>query len=119
MRGDYPRQLVFDSRLTTYPKLARLDRLGIAFITLRRPSPRRRKEIVLLPRSAWKVIELDVPTRKYRTPRVYEQTVRLGGGATFVSFLSRISATTSPPSCSPINAGSPPNSSSPVTPNAC
>ena len=79
VRGDYPRQLVFDSRLTTYPKLARLDRLGIAFITLRRPSPRRRKEIVLLPRSAWKVIELDVPTRKYRTPRVYEQTVRLAG----------------------------------------
>ena len=34
---------------------------------------------MLLPRSAWKVIELDVPTRKYRTPRVYEQTVRLAG----------------------------------------
>jgi len=30
-------------------------------------------------RSAWKVIELDVPTRKYRTPRVYEQPVRLAG----------------------------------------
>ena len=37
------------------------------------------KEIVLLPRSAWKVVELDVPTRKYRTPRVYEQKVRLAG----------------------------------------
>jgi hypothetical protein len=37
------------------------------------------KEIVLLPRSAWRVVELDVPTRKYRTPRVHEQTVRLAG----------------------------------------
>jgi len=79
VRGDYPRHLVFDSRLTTYANLARLDRMEIAFITLRRRSPKLLKEIVLLPRSAWKVIELDVPTRKYRTPRVYEQTVRLAG----------------------------------------
>ena len=79
VRGDYPRHLVFDSRLTTYANLARLDRMEIAFITLRRRSPKLLKEIVLLPRSAWKVIELDVPTRKYRTPRVYEQTVHLAG----------------------------------------
>lgn len=79
VRGAYPRQLVFDSQLTTYANLARLDDLGIAFITLRRRAPKLLKEIVLLPRSAWKVIELDVPTRKYRTPRVYEQTVRLAG----------------------------------------
>ena len=79
VRGDYPRHLVFDSRLTTYANLARLDRMEIAFITLRRRSPKLLKQIVLLPRSAWKVIELDVPTRKYRTPRVYEQTIHLVG----------------------------------------
>jgi len=79
VRGDYPRHLVFDSRLTTYANLARLDRLHIAFITLRRRSPALLKEIALLPRSAWTVIELDVPTRKYRFPRVYEQAVRLAG----------------------------------------
>jgi len=79
IHGELPRHLVFDSRLTTYAHLARLDKMGIAFITLRRRSPRILKEIVLLPRSAWRVIELDVPTRKYRTPRVYEQTVRLAG----------------------------------------
>lgn len=53
--------------------------MGIEFITLRRRSPSILKEIVLLPKSAWRVIELDVPTRKYRTPRVYEQTVSLAG----------------------------------------
>jgi transposase len=79
VRGDFPRHLVFDSRLTTYANLARLDRMGIAFITLRRRSPKLLQETVLLPRSAWKVIELDVPTRKYRTPRVYEQIVHLAG----------------------------------------
>jgi hypothetical protein len=77
--GTHPRQLVFDSRLTTYASLARLDRMKIDFITLRRRSPALLKEIVLLPRSAWRVVELDIPTRKYRTPRVYEQTVRLAG----------------------------------------
>lgn len=47
--------------------------------TLRRRSPALLKEIALLPRSAWRTVELDVPTRKYQTPRVFEQTVRLAG----------------------------------------
>jgi hypothetical protein len=77
--GQLPRHLVFDSKLTTYQGLARLDKMQIPFITLRRRSPRLLKEIALLPRSAWRIIELDVPTRKYRTPRVYEQTIALAG----------------------------------------
>lgn len=77
--GKIPRHLVFDSRLTTYAQLARLDEMHIDFITLRRRSPGILKEIVNLPRSAWRVIELDVPTRKYRFPRVYEQKVSLAG----------------------------------------
>jgi hypothetical protein len=79
--GELPRHLVFDSRLTTYANLARLDKMQIAFITLRRRSPQLLKEIVLLPRSAWRTVELDLPTRKYRTPRVYEQQVALAGRA--------------------------------------
>ncbi len=74
-----PRELVFDSRLTTHANLARLDTMGIAFITLRRRSAALLKEIAQLPRSAWRTVELDVPTRKFRTPRVYEHKVRLAG----------------------------------------
>jgi hypothetical protein len=77
--GERPRHLVFDSQLTTYANLARLDQMGITFMTLRRRAPALLKEIALLPRSAWRTIELDVPTRKYRTPRVYEQPARLAG----------------------------------------
>ncbi|MGH2375856.1 MAG: hypothetical protein ACRDIC_20585 [bacterium] len=78
--GARPQHLVFDSRLTTYANLARLDaELSITFITLRRRSPKLLTDIVGLPRSAWRTVELDVPTRRYRTPRVYEQTVRLEG----------------------------------------
>jgi hypothetical protein len=77
--GQLPRDLVFDSKLTTYAGLARLDQMKISFITLRRRSPRLLKDIALLPRSAWRTIELEVPTRKYRTPRIYEQTIPLAG----------------------------------------
>lgn len=77
--GAYPPHLVFDSRLTTYANLARLDAMGITFITLRRRSPTLLQEIDTLPASAWRRLTLDVPTRAYRTPRVYEQPVRLAG----------------------------------------
>ena len=78
--GENPRHLVFDSKLTTYANLVRLGQEQILFITLRRRSPTLLKEIVNLPRSAWRTVELDVPTRKYRTPRVFEQRVQLAGG---------------------------------------
>ncbi len=75
-----PRHLVFDSRLTTHANLARLDQMGIPFITLRRRSPAILREIRDLKPSAWRRVELDIPTRRYRNPRVYEQTVNLAGG---------------------------------------
>jgi hypothetical protein len=72
---------VFDSRLTTQPNLVRLDDMGIEFITLRRRSPQLLQQAASLPPSAWRTVELDVPTRKYRTPRVYEQAVTISGRA--------------------------------------
>jgi len=71
--GKAPQYLVFDSKLTTYEGLDRLDEAGIIFITLRRRSPALLKEIAELPPSAWRTVTLDVPHRKYKTPRVYEQ----------------------------------------------
>jgi len=79
--GQNPRHLVFDSRLTTYPSLARLEKMGITFITLRRRSAKLLQEVAALPRSAWRTIELDVPARKYKTPRIHEQTITLAGEA--------------------------------------
>ncbi len=77
--GEHPRHLVFDSRLTTYAHLARLDGLGITFITLRRRSPSLLAQIADLAPSAWRRVTLDVPARKYKTPRVFEQPVALAG----------------------------------------
>ena len=77
--GQQPKHLVFDSKLTTYANLARLDAMKIEFITLRRRSPQLLKEVYGLPRSAWRTVDLDVPSRQYRTPRVFEQQVSLAG----------------------------------------
>ena len=76
--GRVPQHLVFDSKLTTYEGLDRLDAAGITFMTLRR----RTKGLLAdvddgLPPSAWRTVTLDLPHRKYRTPRIYEQKVRL------------------------------------------
>ena len=77
--GQLPHHLVFDSRLTTYAHLARLDTMGINFITLRRRSASLLEEIADLAPSAWRRVTLDVPARKYKTPRVFEQPVQLAG----------------------------------------
>jgi transposase len=74
--GKAPQHLVFDSKLTTYHGLDRLDAAGITFITLRRRSPKLLAEVAHLPPSAWRTVELDLPHRKYRTPQCYEQKAR-------------------------------------------
>jgi hypothetical protein len=74
--GSAPRHLVFDSKLTTYDGLDRLDAVGITFITLRRRSPSLLAEIDGLPPSAWRTVTLDISSRKHRTPRFYEQKAR-------------------------------------------
>ncbi|UEN98505.1 hypothetical protein A9R16_008620 [Acidiferrobacter thiooxydans] len=75
--GQPPQHLVFDSKLTTYAALDRLDESGIIFLTLRRRTAGLMKEAEDLAASAWRTITLDVPHRKYRTPRVFEQKARL------------------------------------------
>jgi len=74
--GSPPQHLVFDSKLTTYDRLDRLDAAGITFITLRRRSPSLLAEIYHLPPSAWRTVNLEISSRKHRTPHVYEQKAR-------------------------------------------
>ena len=77
--GEKPSHLVFDSKLTTYNNLGKLHELGITFITLRRRSPQLAAEVATLPRSAWRLVTLDVPHRKFKTPRVVDQRITLTG----------------------------------------
>lgn len=75
--GQCPRHLVFDSQLTTYANLSKLNEMGITFITLRRRSPKLLAEVVTQPRSAWRIVRLQIPHRKYNTPRVVDQRIQL------------------------------------------
>ena len=75
--GQYPEELIFDSKLTTYAKLNELNRLGIQFITLRRRSPGLVREIDQMPQSAWRQIELKGVSRQYTTPRILDRRITL------------------------------------------
>src|ERR1039458_8587935 len=75
--GHLPEELVFDSKLTTYRNLSRLNELGIPFITLRRRDPKMLQEIHTQPAPAWRRIELESIARAYRTPRILDQTITL------------------------------------------
>jgi len=75
--GEAPQELVFDSRLTTYANLRRLDDEGVRFLTLRRRSRKMLAEIYARPASAWRRVTLRSLTRTYRTPRVLDERIQL------------------------------------------
>jgi hypothetical protein len=77
--GRLPGELIFDSKLTTYANLDRLNRQGIDFITLRRRSKKLLDEVARTPASAWRRIELESVSRAYRTPRVLDRQITLPG----------------------------------------
>jgi len=77
--GHLPEELVFDSRLTTYANLSRINQMGIRFLTLRRRSRKMLLEIAQTPASQWKRIELKNLARVYRTPRILDHRIELAG----------------------------------------
>lgn len=77
--GALPRELVFDSQLTTYEHLSELNRKGILFMTLRRRSRKMLGEIFSRPAAAWRRITLNSLTRTFRTPKVLDERIRLKG----------------------------------------
>jgi len=75
--GTLPQELIFDSKLTTYANLNRLNQMGIAFITLRRRSRQLLADIQDTPVSAWRRIELEAVSRAYRTPKILDSKITL------------------------------------------
>jgi hypothetical protein len=75
--GHLPEELIFDSRLTSYGNLSRLNQMGIQFMTLRRRSRQLVETIYQAPTSAWRRIELEAVSRIYKTPRILDQRITL------------------------------------------
>lgn len=75
--GSYPEELIFDSKLTTYSNLNRLNQMGIEFMTLQRRSKNMLQQIHNEPLSAWRRIELQSVSRIYKTPRILDHKITL------------------------------------------
>lgn len=75
--GHLPQELIFDSKLTTYANLSKLNQWGVDFITLRRRSRQMLQQIHLEPISAWRRIKLDGVSRTYKTPRILDRKIPL------------------------------------------
>ena len=75
--GRVPQELIFDSKLTTYANLSRLNADGIDFITLRRRSRNLLRDALNVPASAWRRIELAGVSRQYKHPRILDRRVTL------------------------------------------
>jgi hypothetical protein len=88
--GSYPSEIAFDSQFTTIEQLNELNKLGIHFITLRRRNPRLLAELLQLPPASWERCNLEVPHRKYQTPRVHESRITLKG---YDGYLRQVAAT--------------------------
>jgi hypothetical protein len=79
LTGTAPAELVFDSRLTTYAQLERLNQQNIHFLTLRRRTRKMLATIWSQPASAWQRITLPALTRAFRTPKVLDERIHLRG----------------------------------------
>lgn len=75
--GQRPKCLVFDSKLTTYDHLDRLNQQGIRFITLQRRGKRILASLKAI--SSWQLIRLDIPSRKHQMLKIHDGETRLAG----------------------------------------
>jgi hypothetical protein len=75
--GKLPQCLVFDSKLTTYANLNRLNQQGIFFVTLKRRGKNILSSIETI--TQWQMIRLDLPSRKHQVLRVHETQTTLAG----------------------------------------
>jgi hypothetical protein len=79
LTGREPQWLCFDSKLTTYPELTRLNERGISFITIRRRGAAIVRRLEALPAPSWRKAHLDIAKRLHKNIRYLDETIRLSG----------------------------------------
>lgn len=77
--GHDPHWLYFDSKLTSYAELSRLNQRAISFVTIRRRGAAITRRLDGLPKTDWHKAHLDIPKRLHKDIRYFEETVALGG----------------------------------------
>ena len=77
LTGHDPEWLYFDSKLTTYPELSRLNERGVFFVTIRRRGAGLLQQLLRRPASDWTGAVIDIPKRRQKQIRYLEQAVSL------------------------------------------
>lgn len=77
--GVKPDWLYFDSKLTTYPVLARLGAEGVSFVTIRRRGSRVVADLLARPAADWRSAVIDTPQRRHQRIRYLDDEVALRG----------------------------------------
>ena len=72
LTGHDPQWLYFDSKLTTYEELSRLNERGVYFVTIRRRGPRLLQQLHQRPQSDWTRAVIDIPKRRQKQVRYLE-----------------------------------------------
>jgi hypothetical protein len=79
--GSDPSWLYFDSKVTTYPELHRLNERGIWFVTVRRRGEAAVRRLRRMPSAAWRQAVIDTPSRCGQRIRYVDEQVVLPGYA--------------------------------------
>ena len=77
LTGHDPEWLYFDSKLTTYAELSRLNQRGVYFVTIRRRGASLVRKLLARPPGDWTGAVIDIPKRRQKHVRYLEQPVRL------------------------------------------
>lgn len=79
LAGEDPEWLYFDSKLTTYAELSRLNERGVWFVTIRRRGSSLLNRLQQREASDWKSAVIDIPKRRHKRIRYLDDRVKLTG----------------------------------------
>jgi hypothetical protein len=77
LTGRDPEWLYFDSKLTTYAELSRLNERGVSFATIRRRGSSVVKRLLARPAGDWTPAVIDIPKRRHKQIRYLQEDVSL------------------------------------------
>jgi hypothetical protein len=75
--GRKPSCLIFDSKITTYENLEKLDKDKIKFITLRRRSKKLLAALHKIPDEEWSSVKVEGPSRRHMRLKIHESEILL------------------------------------------
>jgi hypothetical protein len=79
LTGNDPECLYFDSKLTTYAELSRLNERGVRFVTIRRRGSNVVKRLASVSLGNWTSAVIDIPKRRQKHIQYLEESIRLSG----------------------------------------